>query len=203
MAGKTERIKLMTPVFRVSFPHLFEADAYGKGDPKFSVVGLVQKSVSGRDKELLVTMKKAAEKKSIERFGEAAFRKMRKLGQFKWPFRDGEEKELDGYGPEVIFFTLSSKTPPGVIGRRKEPLEEKDVYAGCYARATVGIYTFDNESKGVAFGLNNIQKVGDGEPFSGRTSANDDFEEADDEVWEDDYCADLDDAEGAGDDMFT
>lgn len=204
MAGKTERIKLMTPVFRASFPQLFEAKSYGNQDPKFSVVGLVQKAVTGRDKELLVAMKKAAEKISIEKFGEAAFRKMRKLGQFKWPFRDGEEKELAGYGPDVIFFTLSTKVAPGVIGRHKEPLEEKDVYAGCYARATVSPYTFDNESKGVAFGLNNFQKVGEGEPFTHRTSADDDFDEADDTVWEDDYVADMPGGqEGAGDDMFT
>jgi hypothetical protein len=202
MAGKTQRIKLMTPVFRVSFPQIFEAKAYGNNDPKYSVVGLVQKAVTGKDKAAMVAMKKAAETVAIEKFGEASFRKMRKLGQFKWPFRDGEEKELDGYGPDVIFFTLSSKMAPGVIGRNKEPLDEKDVYAGCYARATVSPYTFDNESKGVAFGLNNVQKVGDGEAFTQRSTADNDFEEVDDSVWEDDYVADPNGTEGADDDMF-
>lgn len=203
MAKKTERIKLWTPVFRVSFPQLFEAKAYGNQDPKYSVVGLVQTSCGGRDKERLKAMYKAAEKISIEKFGEAAFRKMRKLGKFRWPFRDGEEKELEGYGSGVIFFTMSSKMAPGVIGRNKEPLEEKDVYAGCYAHATVTPYTFDNESKGVAFGLNNVQKVGDGEAFTQRTTADEDFDEVDDDTWIDDYVAETGESEGTSEDMFT
>lgn len=207
MADKNERIRLMTPVFRVSFPQLFEAKAYGDGEAKFSLSAIVRKDVSGKDKQLLAAMYKAAEKVAIDKFGEAAFRKMRKLNQFKWPIRDGEEKDLDGYGPDVVFFTLSTKMAPGVIGRNKEPLQEKDLYAGCYARATVSPYAFDNKSKGVAFGLNNVQKVGEGEAFTQRTTADEDFEEADDTVWEDDYIADMPGSgsskEGADDEMFT
>lgn len=203
--SKNERIRLMTPVFRVSFPQLFEAKGYDGNDPKFSVNAIIQKGVTGKDKQLLQAMHKAAEKMAIDKFGEQAFRKMRKLNQFKWPFRDGEEKDMDGYGSGVIFLSLSTKMAPGVIGRNKEPLSESDVYAGCYARATVSPYDFDNKSKGVAFGLNNLQKVGEGEAFTQRTTADEDFEEADDNVWQDDYVADMPDgqAEGADDDMFT
>lgn len=206
MADKTERIRLMTPVFRVSFPQLFEAKAYGDGDPKYSLSAIVQKNATGKDKQLMQAMYKAAETIAIAKFGEAAFRKMRKLNQFKWPIRDGEEKDMDGYGADVVFFSLSTKMAPGVIGRNKEPLSEKDLYAGCYARATVSPYAFDNKSKGVAFGLNNVQKVGEGEAFTQRTTADEDFDEADDKVWEDDYVADMpngESQEGAGDDMFT
>lgn len=211
MAGdksKGDRIRLMTPVFRVSFPQLFEAKAYGDGDPKFSLSAIVRKDVSGKDKELMAAMYKAAEKVAIDKFGEAAFHKMRKLGQFKWPIRDGEEKDMDGYGPGVVFFSLSTKMAPGVIGRNKEPLTEKDLYAGCYARATVSPYAFDNKSKGVAFGLNNVQKVGEGEAFTQRTTADEDFDEADDNIWEDSYVADMPGTgspsqEGAADKMFT
>jgi hypothetical protein len=204
MAEKKERIKLTTPVFRVSFPQLFEAKAYGDSEEKFSVSAIVRKDVTGKDRELLQAMYKAAEKLAIEKFGEEAFKKMRKLNQFKWPFRDGEEKDMQGYGPEVIFFSLSTKLAPGVIGRNKEPLTEKDVYAGCYARATVSPYHFDNKSKGIAFGLNNLQKVGEGEAFSQRTTAEEDFDEADDNVWKDDYVADIPGgSEGADDNMFT
>lgn len=199
---KKERIKLMTPVFRVSFPSLFEAKSYGEGDAKYSVSAIVRKDATGLDKERMKALYKAAEKVAIDKFGEAAFRKMRKLGQFKWPIRDGEEKDLDGYGPEVVFFTLSSKIAPGVIGRHKEPLSEEDVYAGCYARATVSPYAFDNKSKGVAFGLNNVQKVGEGEKFTQRASADEDFDEADDSVFQDNYAEDMPDQEGAGDDIF-
>jgi hypothetical protein len=202
---KAKRVRLQTPVFRVSFPNLFTPRTYGDNEPKYSVSAIVDKKLTGRDRELMVALKKAVEKCAIDKFGEAAFQKMRKLGQFKWPFRDGEEKDLDGYGPGKIFFTLSSKMAPGVIGRNKEPLKEEDVYAGCYARATVSPYEFDNKSKGVALGLNNLQKVGEGEAFSQRIAAEEDFDEVDDSVWVDDYVADMPDGapEGADDDLFT
>jgi hypothetical protein len=193
MTEKQQRISLMTPVFRVSFPKLFKAEAYGDGEPKFSVVAIVRKDITDKDRTLMKNLIAAAEKVAIAKFGESAFRKMRKLGQFKWPIRDGEEKEhLDGYGSEVVFFTLSNKIAPGVIGRNKEPLGESDVYAGCYARATVTPFAFDNKSKGVSFSLNNVQKVGEGEAFTQRTTADEDFDAADDNVWEDTYVADID-----------
>ncbi len=46
----------------------------------------------------------------------------------------------------------------------------------CYARVSINFYAFNtNGNKGIACGLGNIQKVRDGEPLSGRTSAADDF----------------------------
>jgi hypothetical protein len=57
----------------------------------------------------------------------------------------------------------------------------------------------------VALGLNNLQKVGEGEAFSQRIAAEEDFDEVDDSVWVDDYVADMPDGapEGADDDLFT
>ena len=55
-------------------------------------------------------------------------------------------------------------------------LDRAEVYSGCYARVSINFYAFNtNGNKGIACGLGNIQKVRDGEPLSGRTSAADDF----------------------------
>ena len=62
-------------------------------------------------------------------------------------------------------------------------IEEKDFYPGCYARATVRAFAYDQAgNRGVAFGLQNIQKLADGEPLGGRTKPHDDFEPVDDDV---------------------
>jgi len=195
---KGDRVVLKTPVFRVSFPQLFEPKAYGGSPAKCSVVAVWAKKLEGQDLDRMKAMLRLAEKTAIEKFGEETFRKLRKLGKFKWPFRDGEEKDMEGFGPDVVFATLSTKGLPGVIGRHKERLGEEDVYAGCHAWATVTCYAFDNEGKGVAFGLNNLQKVGEGAKFSQRTDAEEDFDEATDDVWVDDYVdpMDGDDPEG-------
>jgi hypothetical protein len=52
-----------------------------------------------------------------------------------------------------------------------------------YIRASVNFYGFANQSNGVACGLNNLQKLRDGEKFSSRPDINEDFN--DDFVFED------------------
>ena len=67
---------------------------------------------------------------------------------------------------------------PGVVDQNVQPIiEAEEMYAGCYARATLTAYAFDTAgNRGVAFGLQNIQKIRDGEPFTGREKAEDEFE---------------------------
>lgn len=39
------------------------------------------------------------------------------------------------------------------------------MYSGVYGRASINFYAFNsNGNKGIACGLNNLQKIGDGEP---------------------------------------
>jgi hypothetical protein len=96
------------------------------------------------------------------------------------PFRDGAEKEdLEGYGPDVVFATASSETRPGVVDQQVRPLTAADnaIYAGCYAQAYVRPFAYDRAgNRGVSIGLGNVQKVRDGEPFSGNRRPEDDFQ---------------------------
>ena len=51
-----------------------------------------------------------------------------------------------------------------------------------YGRASISFYAFNsNGNKGIACGLNNLQKICDGEPLGGRTRAEDDFATDDDD----------------------
>jgi hypothetical protein len=72
---------------------------------------------------------------------------------------------------------VSTKQKPGVVDEKVQPIvEEGEIYGGCYVRASLSVYAYDQSgNKGVSFGLRNIQKVGDGEAFGGRTRAEDDF----------------------------
>jgi hypothetical protein len=100
-------------------------------------------------------------------------------GNFKRAIRDGAEKEdLEGYGPGKVFANISSKMRPGLIDRDGTPITNADdFYPGCFARATVTAYAYDmNGGKGVALGLQNLQKVRDGERLDSRTDAAADFE---------------------------
>jgi hypothetical protein len=107
---------------------------------------------------------------------------------YKNPFRPGEDKpELEGY-EGMVFAAATSMRQPGVIDAGKARLmSDDDFYSGCYARATVTAYAYDKSgNKGVAFGLQNLQKLADGEAFSGRVAPEDDFEAVEDFVAEGD-----------------
>lgn len=165
---------VLTPPFRVSYPNVFKPrhnDLNGKDE--YSVVALFKK---GED---LSALKKAAEAAVIEKWGSD---KSKWPTNLRSPFRDQKERAKDGalpagYEEGAIFINLKSSQRPGVVDQKvQDIIDESDFYAGCYARATIGAYAYDQKgNRGVAFGLGNIQKVKEGEPLGNRTKATDDF----------------------------
>lgn len=172
--------KVLTPVFRVSYPNVFKPkhnDLSGKDE--YSLVALFPK---GAD---LTPLKKAAEEAVIKKWGENKAKWPKKL---KLPFRDQADREKEdentgkkflppGYEAGAVYMNLKSSQRPGVVNQKVEDIiEESEFYAGCWARATINAYAYDQAgNQGVAFGLGNIQKVKEGDPFGGRTKATDDF----------------------------
>ncbi len=62
-------------------------------------------------------------------------------------------------------------------------LSRSEVYSGVYGRASISFYAFNsNGNKGITCGLNNLQKIRDGESPGGKASAASDFatDDADD-----------------------
>lgn len=159
---------VMTPEFRVSFPAVFKPKRQ-KGDatsePKYGLTMLFPK---GAD---LSKLKAAAQEAVREKWGDKPPKNLRS------PFRDQGEKEYEGYEEGAVFVSASSKQKPGLVDRqRQDIIDETEFYPGCYARATIRAFAYDNNgNKGVAFGLNNVQKLRDGDPLGGRTRAQDDF----------------------------
>jgi len=171
---------VITPEFRVSYPVVFEPKKNDlNGKMEYSVVALFKKG------ENLEKLKAAAQEACEKKWGK---------DQKKWPknlrspFRDQAEREKtneetglpympDGYEKGAIFLNLKSSSRPGVVNQQvKAFTDESEFYAGCYAFASLSCYAYDQAgNKGVAFGLQNIQKSRDGEPFGGRTKAEDDF----------------------------
>ncbi len=189
-AGKTVKV-LHTPIFRVNFCNVFEARTgdFEGSEPKYGLTAVFDPSkFSEKDKERWKAMQGLANEVSVQRFGKP----VKDLSaNFKRPIRDGAEKEgLDGFGAGKKFTNLTTKRKPGIIdGRTKERIvDDPDAfYSGCYARATIVCYGYDNKGKGIAFGLNNLQKVADGARLDGGGDPAKDFAEveltAEDEAW--------------------
>lgn len=170
MPEKTEIKKVTTPEFRVSFPAVFEPSGMQGQEKKYSVTMLFDKKAQATPeyKALVDLIRHAVE----EKFPDPAKRPK----GLKNPLRNGSEKELDGYA-DTMFCTARSKTKPGLVDAQLQVIiSPEEFYAGCYARATVNAFYYDQAgNKGVGLGLQNLQKLRDGEPFSGRSKAEDDF----------------------------
>ena len=167
---------------RWSYCNVWEAKAINGGTPKFSVSLLIPKSDT-------VTVKKI--KDAIEaayREGEAKLKGNGKsvpaLSVIKTPLRDGDQERPDdpAYAGHY-FLNANSTTAPGIVDADCQPiLTRSEVYSGVYGRASISFFAFNSSgNRGVACGLNNLQKIRDGEPLGGRASAESDFSDFDDE----------------------
>lgn len=170
-------LKVLTPKFRVSFPAVFQAESFQGGDPKFALTMLFDGDAD------LSKLKAAAQAAVEEKWPD----KKKRPANLRSPFRDGAEKpELDGYDG-CTFVRATSKTKPGLVDLNlQQIIDPAEFYAGCFARATIRAYAYDQAgNRGVAFALENIQKLGDGQAFSGKATAEQDFAAVSDDAGDD------------------
>ena len=102
----------------------------------------------------------------------------------KHPLRDGDtERPDDPAYKNAYFVNANSATVPGVVDADCNPiLTRSEVYSVVYGRASISFYAFNsNGNRGIACGLNNLQKIRDGEPLGGRASAESDFADDDED----------------------
>jgi hypothetical protein len=98
----------------------------------------------------------------------------------KTPLRDGDtERPDDEAYAGHWFINANSNTAPGVVNANREPvIDTSEIYSGVYARVSLSFYAFNsNGNRGIACGLQNIQKVRDGESLGSRANAEDDFDD--------------------------
>lgn len=161
--------KFLTPLARLSFPRIFKPEPNDQNVLKFSATFLFEK---GADlKKAKIAVANAIKNK----WGDNPPKNL------KLPFRDQGDKELEGYEAGAVFISATSEKRPGVVDQNVEAIiDESEIYAGCYVYASLNAFTYGGKGTkydpGVSFGLNNIQKVKDGEPLGGRTRPEDDFE---------------------------
>ena len=172
MANKTNNTKVVTGIVRLSYEHVWEPASINGSNPKYSVSLIIPKD----DVKTIAAINQAVEnaiKDGAAKFGG----KIPPKGALKLPLRDGDTERDDEAYRNAYFVNANSPTAPQIVDRAVQPiLDRNEVYSGCYARVSINFYAFNsNGNKGVACGLGNIQKVRDGEPLGGKTSAADDF----------------------------
>ena len=164
------------PNTRFSYLHVFEPKSINGDKPRYSVCLLVPKSdeatVGKIRGAILAAYKDGASK--LRGTGKM----VPPLEAIKNPLRDGDVERPDD--PEYAgcwFINANSVQAPGIVDREcNRILDPEEIYSGCYGRASITFFAFNsNGNRGIACGLNNLQKVRDGERLGGRKSPEEDF----------------------------
>jgi hypothetical protein len=173
---KVNPTKVVTGVCRLSYANIWQAKSINGGTPKFSTSVLIPKS----DTVTVSRIKKAIEAAYEE--GEGKLKGNGKtcpsLASLKTPLRDGDsERNDDDAYKNCWFLNANSNTAPGVVDINNERIyDTSEIYSGVYARVALSFYAFNSSgNRGIACGLQNIQKVHDGDPLGGKSRAEDDF----------------------------
>lgn len=183
MAKFNNPTKVITGVnTRWSYVNAWEPKSINGGAPKYSVSLIIPKSDTKTLKKIRAAIQAAYEEGQSKLKGNG--RSVPALSALKTPLRDGDaERPDDEAYANSYFVNANSGTAPGIVDADRNPiLERSEVYSGVYGRASINFYAFNsNGNKGIACGLNNLQKIRDGEPLGGKSRAEDDFAEADEE----------------------
>ena len=167
---------------RWSYANVWQAKSINGGSPKFSVSLIIPKSDTVTVEKIRAAIKAAYEEGESKLRGNG--RTVPPLDSIKNPLRDGDRERPDDEAYRGCWFiNANSATAPGIVDADRQPiLDTSEVYSGVYGRASINFYAFNsNGNKGIACGLNNLQKIADGEPLGGKSRAEDDFATDDDE----------------------
>lgn len=183
MAKFKNPMKVITgPQTRWSFCNVWEAKSINGGTPKYSVSLIIPKSDTVTVDKINAAIQAAYTEGESKLKGNG--RSVSPLSSIKTPLRDGDmERPDDEAYKNSYFINANSAAAPGIVDAdRNVILERSEVYSGVYGRASINLYAFNsNGNKGIACGLNNLQKIRDGEPLGGKSRAEDDFATDDDD----------------------
>ena len=156
---------ITTKKVRLSYCHLFTAvTAPGSDTPKYSVSVIIPKSDTATLSKIKAAIDEAKKTGASSKWGGKVPAKLHT------PLRDGDEDRPDDPAYAGSYFlNCSSKNKPPVVDRNMEEiLDPADVYSGCYARVNINFYPYDtNGNRGIAVGLNSVQKLADGQALGG------------------------------------
>jgi Protein of unknown function (DUF2815) len=196
----TEKKKLgptdvLTPEFRMSYPHVLEPKAPDPKKPNEKIYGV---EMLFRISETPNSAKRGEKIVDISPLKTAAMEAVKaKWGaeQARWPadlkeklqklFKCGDigkNAGKDGYGVGIIYVRATRKEEfgaPIVIDQLVAPVTDKNaVYGGMYAHAKIHAFAWSHPTggNGVSFTLDMLQLIRDDEPFGNRMGAEDVFE---------------------------
>lgn len=176
-------MKVITgPETRWSYANVWEPKSINGGAPKYSISLIIPKSDKNTVEKIQAAIKAAYNEGQGKLKGNG--KTVPALSGLKTPLRDGDtERPDDPAYADSYFINANSAAAPGIVDADRQPIiDTSEVYSGIYGRASISFYAFNsNGNKGIACGLNNLQKIKDGEPLGGKYRAEEDFSTEEDD----------------------
>lgn len=183
MAKYVNPTKVITgPETRWSYANVWQPKAIDGGAPKYSVSLIIPKSDTKTIEKVRAAIQAAYDEGQGKLKGNG--KSVPPLSSIKTPLRDGDvERPDDEAYANSYFINANSASAPGIVDAACQPIiDTSEVCSGVYGRASINFYAFNsNGNKGIACGLNNLQKIRDGESLGGKSRAEDDFADLDDD----------------------
>ena len=169
-------MNLVTGKVRFSYVSVFEPRAVNGGVEKYSVTLLIPKSDNDTYQKIVAEINKTLQENVAD-----TFKGVMPVNP-NLPLYDGDGIRPSGepFGPECKghwVISAKSNSAPEVVDANCNPtISKSEFYSGCYGRASIRFYAYNqNGNKGIGCGLGNVQKLEDGQPLDGRTTAAEDF----------------------------
>ena len=176
---KTKMVTSADEKIRGSYVNIFQAR---KNDLNGKMEYSMQLLIPKESKKTLASIKKVSQAALTNKFGDNIPKNCRKA------LRDGDEPDDDGNPMRAeylghYYVNVKNSRAPGIVDQSRQPLlEASELISGDYVRVSLNAYGYNEKgNKGVALGLNNVQLVSKGDPLDGSTTAEEDFDELEDD----------------------
>jgi hypothetical protein len=170
------------PETRFSYLNVISPKSINGSSPKYSVSLIISKDDTKTLNAIKNAIQTAYEEGASKLKGNTKV--VPSLQTLKTPLRDGDlEKPGEPAYENCYFLNANSANKPGIVdANRQEIIDINEIYSGIYGRASITFYAYNaSGNRGIACGLNHLQKLSDGEPLGGKSSAEADFANLDDD----------------------
>jgi len=156
--SKNTNIKVVTGLVRFANVRLHKPISWIDGaPPKYSVTLIIPKS----DTKTIENINSA-----YAQVLESSKSKLSSKSMIPYGLKDGDIERDSSIYSDAYFINASASEKPGIVDIDLNPLiEPNDLYDGCHGRASITFFPYlVNGRGGIGVGLNNVQKLKDGEP---------------------------------------
>ena len=182
MAKFVNPTKVVTGVCTFSYLNCWEPKAIEGGKLKYSVSLIIPKSDTRTVEKIRAAIEAAYQEGQSKLKGSG--KSVPALSALHTPLRDGDVDRPDDEAYKGSWFiNANSDSAPGIVDADRNPIMTRsEMYSGVKGRASINLYAYNvNGNRGIACGLNNLQKIADGMPLGGKSRAEDDFATEDEE----------------------